>query len=165
LSKRLLLLSIWLATIALVVGFSMSDLWGWSSIILAFGFLWWFVQRGRRDQITSVFPLLYIGTAIIGVWLNLSVGLMLFSMVATLAAWDLDNLIQRFNSFGRIEQPQELEHRHIKRLMIVSTCGMLLALIALQTKVTLSFSISLLMGFAIVISLSQAIGFLRSEGD
>jgi hypothetical protein len=165
LSKRLLILSIWLATIALAVGFSISNLWVWSSIILAFGFLWWFTQRGQRDRIVSPFPLLYTGIAIIGVWLNLSVGLMLISMVITLVAWDLENLIQRFNSMGRIEQPQELERRHIKRLIIASVSGMVLALVALQTKVSLSFSTSLLLGFTTMISLSQAIGFLRRESN
>lgn len=164
-SKRLLILSIWLATIALAVGFSMSNLWVWSSIILASGFLWLFKQRGQRDRIASPFSLLFTGTAIIGVWLNLSVGLMLTSMVLTLVACDLENLIQRFNSMGRIERPKELERRHIKRLIIASVSGMVLAFIALQTKVSLSFGMSLLLGFATMISLSQAIGFLRRESN
>jgi hypothetical protein len=162
-------ISIGLTTWALALGYARSGLWAWTSLIVALGGLWLLGQWRGWGWMASVGLVFFVVAAAAGLWLNLATGWMLLGVVAALATWDLDHFVQRLRSVGGDETPaeqwRELEQRHLRRLLIVDGLGLLLALVALEIKVKLSFGIAFSLGLLAVLGLSRVIGFLRRESE
>jgi hypothetical protein len=94
---------------------------------------------------------------------------MLSGVVAALAVWDLHDFLQRLRSVdwvdAQAERRRELEQSHLQRLLLVSSLGLFLTVIALGFRVRLGFGAALLLGLLTVVGLSRAITVLRSASD
>ena len=164
-TRRLWDVSLGCATSALLAGYALGDLWIWTLPILGFGLLWLLGQRRGVKWIPSLGLLLFTGAAAIGLWMMLEPGLMLLGMIATLAAWDLENFLQRVEGAERVNHRNDLERKHLRRLLVVEGSGTLLAVAALSFDVNFGFGSALLLGLLAVIGLSRTIGFLRRASD
>jgi hypothetical protein len=164
-TDKLWYISLGCATSALVAGYAHGGLWIWTLPIFGFAVLWLLGQRRGLNWVTSLELVLFFGLACIGSWLNLSPELMLLGVIATLAAWDLENFLRRMECAERVDQREDMEQKHLRRLLIVEGSGALLAVGALNLKVNFSFSSALLLGLIAVVGMSRTIGFLRRESD
>lgn len=158
-------ISIGLATCALALGYALSGLWIWTSLVAALGGLWLLGQHYRWGWVASMELICLVSVAAAGIWQNLAAGWMLLGVVAALTAWDLDHFAQRLRSVGRAEGARELKQRHLRRLMMVDGLGLLLAAIALEVKIELNFGVAFSLGLLAILGLSWVIGFLRRESD
>jgi len=159
---KLLPLSIGLATGALVLSYAMHGLWAAVFLISPLGLLWLLGQwRGWRG-LASVTFVVFVGAAVVGLWLDVPETLMLLAVVAALTAWDLDHFARRLRVVERVEGAQSLERHHLQRLFIVDGLGVVLSAAALGFEVKLSFGAAFLLGLLMVLAVSRAIGSLRS---
>jgi hypothetical protein len=140
-------------------------LWIWTLPSLGFATLWLLGHRRGLKWIPSLGLLLFIGLTAIGLWLTLSTVLMLLGMIAALATWDLDSFLQRLEGAERVDQRNDLERRHLQRLLIVEGAGIFLAFAGLSSDVSFGFGSALLLGLLAIVGLSRTIGFLRRESD
>ena len=92
-------------------------------------------------------------------------GWMLFGLVATLVAWDLDHFRQRLQQAGQIEGEVELRRAHLQRLLAVVVLGGLAGVVALTFQVRLNLGWIILLGVVAIVGLSRVIGRLRRESD
>ncbi len=115
--------------------------------------------------VASVGLIFFVIAAARGIFMDISTGWLLLSVVATLAAWDLDYFVRRFRHVGRVEKPHDLEQRHLKRLMSVAALGLLLGGVAIVVKVQLNFGWILFWGIVLILGMSRLIGLLNREGD
>lgn len=160
LSVKALLISIGLATFALSMGFIFSAAWPWTFAIIGTALFWLFGRLRGWNWIGSVGLVGFTGSAVFGLWLKLPSGWMLIGIIAALCAWDLQHFTQRLQD---VTVPKSLEIRHLQRLLIVGSLGLLLASIALLIQVEFKFGDALILVLLAILGLSQAIGFLRRE--
>ncbi len=159
--KNLVSICIGLAVIGLVLGYNLSALWLW----LALG-LWSLAgQRSRWGWPASVSLVAFIGAAAYGIWQGGPAGWLLFSVVAALAAWDLDHFARRLQQTGQQEMALELQQAHLKRLALVAGLGLLLGGLALSLRIELNLGWACFLGLLTIIGLSRVIGFSGGRGD
>jgi hypothetical protein len=152
-----------LATAALGVSYGLGGHWAGALVILSVGLIWLLAQWRGWDWMASGELVFTLGAAVFGLWLGLGTGWMLCAVVAAISAWDLDHFAQRLRSVGRVEGKQELERRHLRRLLVMDALGLLLAALATVLQFRLGFGAALLLGVLAVLGLSRLIGFLRRQ--
>jgi uncharacterized membrane protein len=119
-------------------------MWGW---VASFGLIFFIFAAAR------------------GVFMEISTGSLLLSVVAVLAAWDLDYFVRRLKSVERVEKRHDLEQSHLKRLMSVAVLGLLLGGIAIAVEIRLNFGWILFWGIVLILGLSRLIDLLNREND
>lgn len=91
---------------------------------------------------------------------------LLLSVAGALSAWDLDRFARRMRSAGRGQsftshsQQTGLENRHLKRLFLVNGFGLILAVLALQVELQLSFALAFILALSGVLCLSRGLARL-----
>lgn len=164
-SARVLTISTVLATAALAAGYSLSGGWLEALLVGALGTFWLLGQRRGWGWVTSMALALLVGAASIGPWLGVGPGWMLVGIVAALSAWDLDHFTRRLRNVERVENAQNLERRHLQRLLIVDTLGLLLGAVALSIRAQFGFGTAFLLGLLAILALSRVIRAIRQESD
>jgi hypothetical protein len=154
-----------LAAAVFAVGYGLNELWGGAVTVGVVGAFWMVGQWRRWRWVTSVALVLLMGAAVMGLWLGVGGGWMLVGVVTALVAWDLDRFVWRMRAAGRVESADTLERRHLQRLLIVGGAGLLLGAVALSFRIRLGFAVAFLLALLAVLGLSQAVSFLRREGD
>jgi hypothetical protein len=158
-----LLISTVAATSTLALGYGLAGLWPATLLLLVLGSFWLLGQQRGWGWVASVALVFFVGAAAVGFWLDLGAGWMLLGVVAALSAWDLDRFAQRRRGAERVEKARELERRHLQRLLIVDSLGLLLATAGLQVRVRVGFGGAFSLTLLAVLGLSRVIGFLRRE--
>ena len=87
------------------------------------------------------------------------------ALVAALIAWDLDHFANILDDAAAIRDEANLKRRHLLRLGIVSGLGWLLGIVALNVRITFGFSLTLLLGLLLIVSLAGAIRYIRREQE
>jgi len=162
---KMLLISIALATSALVLGYAASGVWIGALLLLAWGLLWLLSRRRGWSWGGSLALALSVAAAVVGVRLEVGSGWMLLGVAAALSAWDVDHFERRLEGAGRVEDARALKRRHLRRLLIVDGLGLLVGAVALSVRTGFGFGPSLLLGLLAILGLSRAIGFLRHRSD
>jgi hypothetical protein len=154
-----------LAGLTLALGYLGGGLWIGAAASLALCGLWLLgLWRGwHRLDPAGLAGL--IGLAGIGVWFTRPPGLMLLGVVAALAGWDLARFAQRLRAVGQIEGVEALGRAHLRRLALAGAAGLLLGVLALVIRVSLSFGAALLLAALALLGLSRVIGYLNRAGD
>lgn len=163
--SRLWYINLGCATAALVAGYALGGLWIWVPLILCLPILGLLGQLRGWKWTPSLEFLFFAGLAASGLWLKLAPGLMLLGMIAALTAWDLESFLQRLEEAGKIEHRDDLERKHLIRLLIVGGSSALLAVSVLSIDMNFSFGLTLLLGLLAVVGLSRTIGYLRRESN
>ncbi len=162
-SEGLLLASIVLSVLALLLGYGLAELWVWTPL-LALPAVVWLVGLWRRwGWLTSLGFVLCASAAAAGVLLEVKAGWMLLAVVMALTAWDLDSFVRGMERAERVEGRQDLERRHVLRLVAVEGVGVLLATVALGVRLDIGFGAVLLLGLVAVFGLSRVVVFFRRQ--
>jgi hypothetical protein len=157
--------SIGLATFGLVIGYALNAFWIGAAIIVALG-LFWLVGQWRGWRPVSVLVAIsFIFATALGIWQGVPAAWMLFSIVTTLVAWDLDQFTHRLEQAGQIVGETELKRIHLQRLLVIAGLGFLFGGIALRLQVELNLGWGIFLGLLAIAGLSRIIGFLRRESD
>ena len=164
LTKILLWVSLGVAVIALVVGFSVKGYWFSSIAMIALLLLW---GIGRYYGLQWGISLSLVGFVMIsatGFWLEVAPGWIVLGLIAGLVAWDLHDFTCRMGSAQRIEAEEKIERLHLRRLGIIVSSGLILVSIALLAKVHITFGVALLLSLGTILGLRQGIITSRSLG-
>jgi hypothetical protein len=149
-----------LAALLQALGYLVAGLWPGAVIALALGGLWLLaLLRGwRRFDHTGLAGIVVL--AGVGVWLTLPALLLVCSVVAALAGWDLARFDRRAAGV-QIAGAEALVRAHLWRLALATGSGLLLGVLALSIRVSLGFGVALLLAALALIGLSRAIGHLN----
>ena len=158
-----------LGTVALALG---CGLGGWpalSAVAILLGLAWLLGRWRGWGWVSSAGLLSFAAAAAAGVWLDFGAGWMLAGLVAALCAWDLDHFARRLEGVpwdgAAVARRRALERRHLLRLLGVATVGLLLAVVALQATIRLTFIPAFLLGLLVLVGLSRAIAYLLQRQD
>ncbi len=162
--RRLFLASLALAALCPAVGFLLHRQWGWAAICLLSAGLW--LAGWRRKRSGSALGLTaLLALASIGTWKAAGAGWMLGGVLATLAAWDLEDFERRLQYAAPVAQAAALERRHLLRLSTVLVLGLLGAIFALLVHVNLTLGIAALLALLTIWGLSRLIAWMRRESQ
>ncbi|MGM0401670.1 MAG: hypothetical protein ACQEQT_10275 [Chloroflexota bacterium] len=161
---KALFASIILTTFVTALAYGLGDLWIGALMIVGMGSLW-LLEQGDWGRTAPVALISFIGAAVTGLWLGLASGLLLLSVVLALSTWDLDHFARRLRGVDQVEKAHDLERRHVGRLIVVDTLGLILGGAALTLEIRLDFYTVLLLALLAVLGLSQGIRLLRREGS
>jgi hypothetical protein len=155
-----------LATLGLALGYAAGQLWAGAALIVVLGVFWLLGRRGGRGWVASMGMTCFVGAAALGIWWQLPASAMLAGAVAALAAWDLDDFVQRMQGTDHVVDEDGMARSHLRRLLIVGGVGLLLGGVALGIQIELSFGWALLLGASAILGLSRARGFARrADGE
>ncbi len=151
------------AVAALAVGLALSGLLVVALFVVFVSSFWFFSQQRGVHGLETLFLFGFILAAVSGFWTHAPSFLMLFSTVAALGAWDLDQFLQRLNSVKRVEMETGLGSAHLRRLMLVEVIGVLVGSVALSARIQLDFWVAGILVLIAVIGLSRLVAYLRRE--
>lgn len=163
-SERLSLASIGVATLGLALGYGLSGRWPAAPFLVGLGVLWGVGQVWEKAGASTAGLVLAVSAAASGSWMGVGVGWLLVGTVAALSAWDLDQFEQHLRQAGQVQGRAEMERRHLLRLALAATVGILLGIVALQVQVRLSFLAALLLAAALALGAGELILYLRQGG-
>ena len=150
--RRLVVGSIALATLVLALGCAARAFWGGMMVSVLLGALW-LVGWQRGWTWTNTLALVgNVSMAALGIFVGSAPLVLLFGVVATLAAWDLFNFSVRLRRAPRIVGEAALIKAHLQRLGLVIGAGLILGALALTVRFGLSF------GWALGLTLLVALG-------
>ena len=153
---------------ALAWAYGAHGLWVGAAVSGGAGALWLAGFWRRRRQVSALALAACLGAIVIGATLPLPIWPLLLSLVAALAAWDLEHLTARLRytrSDTAAPDVRALQRRHLARLGMVSGIGGALAAVAVTWRVRFGLEMALLLGVLAVFGLSRALRFVRRESD
>jgi hypothetical protein len=150
-----------LAMVGLVLGYELSLPWLWVSL----GLLWLIGHYGPGKGVATVGLVVFIGAAGYGVWQEHPAEWLLVSLVAALAAWDLDHFERRLRQARPGTQETDLRRAHLQRLALVAGLGLGLGWLALGVRIELGLGWAILLSLLTIIGLSRVLGFKGVNGD
>ena len=131
--------------------------------VVALGGVWLFLHIRNKALLDSLFFMFFVGFAVVGSLRNVSVPLMLLSLIMSMAAWNLARLQARIRHITDDEAKLALELNHMQKLGFTSGVGFLLALIPLAIQFSINFVIFVFMLLIVMILLRQAVVYLRND--
>lgn len=151
-----LLVSIFLGTISLAIGYSQGGAVEYSRWFLLLALLWLVTHYRKWYWFSSIALLIIIVTAAYGVWREFPTVWMLLGAVGGLLAWDLSDFARRLSYAAPMDDTRGMERRHLERVAIVATLGVGLALLSVFIRVQrLAFEV------AVGLVLLAALGLTR----
>jgi len=157
----------WIGNLLLAAIFTAYAYWEQSTwFLMAFTLVWmilWGLSQLLDNSYTpGIFFFVFTGVCLIGTFLGLRSMLLFFGVTAALNAWDTDRFHRRWkDALGR-EANNNLERRHIFRLLLVDGVAIGVAILGVTIKTRLSFGVMLLVVIIALISLSQLVRLLRN---
>jgi hypothetical protein len=154
-----------LGVLVAAAAFGLAGAWVEVALLLALGVVWLAgQQRGWRwagdAGLAGV-----TAAAAWGAWAELPIAWLLCAEVVALGAWDMERFERLLARSGSVTNANALWRGHALRLASVLAAGLLLALLALGVRVTLSFAWVIGLGSLALFGLSRAIGLLRRESN
>ena len=154
-----------LAIFALALGYILGSLWLWLGLTIVLGLLWLVGQWRAWSWLDSPMLVTFAALAGLGVFLRVSPFLMLFSLVSSLAAWDLSQAGYRFRQANHITDEALLQRTHLRRLGTVAVLGLLLGSLTLSLQLQLNLGWAIGLGALVIIGLSRVVRGVRREGE
>ncbi|GAK58068.1 hypothetical protein U27_05041 [Candidatus Vecturithrix granuli] len=151
---RLLRYAIVLAAGSLTLGCLLSGLWAGVFLSALLGALWWVEVPRTREWTGTLLFLGYVLIAAVGVKWKVGIGWLLFGVLWSLSAWDLQHFEHRLR-FAEQQAVPALERAHLRRLISVNVLSVVLTIVALTLRVKIGFGVLLLLTAMIIVSLNQ----------
>ncbi len=155
--------SILIAPVALSLTFGLEQYWVGS--VAAVGLGLWGLYGWKKVKSAWSADLFFGGVVLlvtIGGLLGLMTYLLLLALLFALGAWDLIRFQRRIEHSPFSEGILKIEKRHLTLLGLVLLGGGILAVVMLTARMQISFSIMLVLGVILIISLGQIIRMLRN---
>ncbi len=131
---------------------------------LLIGLIWLLAEWRRWAWVALPALFVLVCAAGIGAWKGLSPILMVFSVLGSLLAGDLNDFSHRLHSAAPEDDLKKLEKMHLARLVILGATGLSLSLVAMYLHLQISFGWMFLVAFAAVLGLMQLVKSFR-QGD
>jgi hypothetical protein len=189
---RIMTVSTLIAAAALATGYGLNRQPLGSLIFSALGLLWLAGQRYTLRIFPELGLFGFTAGALLGALYGVQNAWTLAGITAALIAWDLQHFVAHIRAGERDETPpaeaaaedtdpagaleaataerldahrRALTRVHLQRLAIVSGAGLLLSVLALTIRLTLSFGVIVVLGLVAIYALSRLIRYLRRESD
>jgi hypothetical protein len=160
-TAKLLVASIVLSTAALSMAYASAGYFLLAGVAIICGVLWLLDHEQRWNHLASIMLALITIFCAFGYWLQVYMPLLVLSLTAALAAWDLDHFAQRMRravmpvQFGRIEK------QHIQYLLIVCGSGLVIAEGTLLIRIQLNFWVAFVAALLVLIGLTRTLAIIR----
>jgi hypothetical protein len=151
-------------TLALTAGYYHSSLSPVGIGCFVVGSLWLVSQWRRWTWVASLGLFVFVGAAVLGVWIGLRPIPMAFSVLGSLLAWDLADFSRRSQSAAPEDDLRRLEKKHLLRIAILGVAGLSLSLVAMYLHLQISFGWMFLLAFATVLGMMQLVKRFRQGG-
>jgi len=162
---RAALLCILLAGAAGAVLWALAGAWQVGLLAAGLAGLWLVAHRRHPASFTSLMLLAFILLAAAGASLPSALFWAPLSLVAALAAWDLERFAGRLAAAEPSAETRDLERRHLLRLAAVSGIGLLLGWAGQAIHLKLDLAVILLLGFLAILGLNRLVRSLVRESD
>jgi len=155
--------SILLASLTLSLSYGLEHYWVGSVAALGVGLWGWYglknVQSAWGIDLYLVGMVLLVT---IGGLLDLMTILLFLTLLSTLGAWDLIRFQRRIEHSPLSDSIPQIEKQHLKLLGLALLGGGILAGVMLTARLQISFSVTLVLGVILIVSLSGIIRLLRN---
>ena len=131
--------------------------------LLFFGVLWLVGLALRRDCVLPIGLFVAFGVAAIGLFLDLSTPLMIFSAIFALLAWDLGEFHTRLRKASPEDDISRLERTHLLRLILLALAGGTLSALSLSLRFTPSFEWLVILMFFAVWGIGRVVNWLLNR--
>ena len=162
-TRNVLLTLIAAATLSLIGVYVAAGMIRPAVLALGLGSLWFGLEYRQAQGLASV---LLVGFVVLAAWAaldGLSAPVLVFSLSASLAVWDLSRFRSRVTEEGQGDIPPALERAHLRKLAVVTTAGFLAALLPLIIHISVNFIVFALIFFVAMVLLRRAVVQLRGE--
>jgi hypothetical protein len=163
--RTLIAVAIGSATLLLALNYALTARWNWVAAIAAAGLLWLAGSWHGRRWVSSAALTVFTVTAAAGVILRFPPLWLLSSVVAVLAAWDLERFAHYLGEVGDVRDEAELMRSHLRFLGFVVALGWCLGVVALSVRFTFDFVPTLALGLLVIMTLSGMIRYMRSASE
>jgi hypothetical protein len=159
-----LLICIGLCTILLAGISAITAQWGILLIGLGIGSVWFLLEWHDSGQaavpgMVSI-TILSAAQAIFGSPLLV----MALVVVLALSAWDLSRFQQRLVHVAQDDMRQDIERRHLRRLLLVNAIGLLLTVLASSIQLRIGFYVLLFAGGLLLLAIYWVLGLFARLG-
>ena len=153
-----LAISILVSVSALATAYAVEGFLIPAAVILGVGLPWLLKGRSWGGWIAWLTTGVLALASVIGAALGANAWFLVIGLVAALSAWDLDTFARQLWSVDEVAQ--ELESRHLARLLFVDVLSLVLTGLALTVELQLSFGVAVVLALVALVALSRAIGLL-----
>jgi hypothetical protein len=154
-----------LATLALAPAFAWHGRWLEAAVIAGVAVLAAAGQwRGWRHTASLAF-VIFVAAAALGLSFGLAKGQAVLAVAASLCMWDLAHYSLRLRALPPDDGRRALDRQHLLRLLIVAVAGVVTGMLASGLRIKIGLGAALALGVLAVVGLSEAIRYLRRQGD
>jgi hypothetical protein len=153
--------SVILAATALALAYASSGFYILAGVMVIMGVLWLLDHEQRWNYLASFALVLIALFCALGYWLQVYMPLLVVSLTAGLAAWDLDHFTRRVKDNTPVEHLHRMEKQHIQQLLVVCGIGLLIAEGTLLIEIQLGFWTVFGAALVVLFGLNWAIGLIR----
>jgi hypothetical protein len=132
-----------------------------AAVVIVTGMLWLLDYEQRWNHLASIVLVLFTLFCVFGYWMGLYLPLLVLSLTAALAAWDLDHFSRRVLNSAQVKHLDRMEKQHIQSLLLVCGVGLLIAEGTLLVQIQLSFWASFAAALVVLFGLTWAIALIR----
>ena len=163
LAEQFYFMSLAAVTISVGVGYIASGFSAWAIAIFLLGGFWAIAYLWKWPWGNSFSFALFCLAIVFGAWVEVNQYWLIIAIISALAAWDIANLIARTRRVARIDDEDNIVVHHLRRLGGVLVIGLVVCLLALNLRLTLTFGWILILGFMMILALSKVVSFLRQR--
>jgi len=153
--------SIILACAAQLLAYGLGGFWIWSPVFILACCTWLFAVRRDLEGMSTVLFLGILMASVFGCLIHLSLALLILSLVAALAAWDMDYFSRRLKLVNDGEVVKEMEKQHLRRVFYLTGLGFILTNLAALFRTGFSFWTVFWLVVLIILAAGLVIGYLR----
>ncbi len=157
--------SIGLVVFALVVSFALAGYWLVVIVCVCAGGAWLFAALRGWPSVPTLGLLATSAATVYGDFEGVAMPGLLVALVAALVAWDGGTFVGRLRATAEVAFADDLIRSHVRRVLIVAAIGLVVGLLALLLRVSLSFGWALVLAALAIIGLVRALRFFQRESD
>jgi hypothetical protein len=135
-----------------------------AAALLILGVLWMIALSLHWTWVSSLGLLTAYAAAVMGLFLDLSIVLIIPAAIFAFMAWDIAGFYDRLSLASPDDDVFTLEQRHLVRLLAISVGGVGLSVLALSSHLKFPFEWLVILVFFTVWAIGKVVGWLLKEG-
>ncbi len=163
--RNLQAIFIGLTTVAVGLAYGKDHFENAALIVVLFGVFWITGHYKGWKWAGSMMFVVFAGFCTAGLYFDLSREWLFLGLIGTLSAFDMDRFGQRKAMAGIIKQKNDLEKRHLLRLLTVILLSLVFGITAASIKIRVEFGGVLTLGLLAVLCLSRVTIYLKRENN
>jgi hypothetical protein len=160
-TPKIITASVVLSTASLSLAYASGEYAVLAAVVIVTGMLWLLDHKQRWNHLASVVLVIFTLLCVFGYWVGLYLPLLVLSLTAALAAWDLDHFSRRVLNSPQVKNLDRMEKQHIQSLLMVCGAGLFIAEATLLVQIRLNFWAAFAAALAVLFGLTWAIALIR----